>query len=478
MKGYHTELPSTDFAITTVNVPDRLDQREVDDRKLEEEESPRYVVRGWGSVLRIWSRRLLPYLVLAALLFAAGIWLSDQREALAVGRISQRMSVALHVPVRIKDSRVRTTPAPALVLTGVDLGSQIRLEEITLEFTAPSLWQAVLSGQRRWGDVVVSSPTLTFEQANQLLTWLASLDSLVPDSVTRVRFDQVRFPGRRLLPDRYEASTRRESNGKFTMVTLRRLDTGGSMQLQVTPDRAGGPIAFQCDASDWQPPFAPKIAWSEFVANGHISSNEIDIEKFSMGSAFGGIEGRLTVSRHEQGTPAWLASGHVSTVGIDVPTVLQQASGVTPPPGEAPPPATVAMSGTASIDALLVGGGGTLEEALSGLAADGDITVRSAALNGINLGFAASRPSANSSGTAGAITRFTKFQTSFVAGSSGVLLRKIHGAAGALSVHGELGVAPSLALDGLLHVDLGGSRIQAPLRVHVRGTLAHPQFGR
>ena len=63
MVGTHSEFPSTDFAITSVNVPDRLDQREVDDRKLQDEASF-YARRRWRSALRIWSRRLLPYLML------------------------------------------------------------------------------------------------------------------------------------------------------------------------------------------------------------------------------------------------------------------------------------------------------------------------------------------------------------------------------------------------------------------------------
>jgi len=390
------------------------------------------------------------------------------------------MSAALNMPVHVQDTHFRTTPAPALVLTGIDFNSQVRLDEVVLEFTAPSLWRAVLSGQRRWGDVVVSSTTsLTLDQASQLLTWLGSLDKLVPDSVTKVRFSQVRFAGSGLLPDRYEAFTLREGNGQFTMVTLRRVETPGSMQLQVTPDRAGGQAAFQCDAADWRPPFTPKTAWSEFVASGHFGPNAIAIERFSLGSAFGGLDGRLTVSRREHGSPAWFADGHLSTIGIDVPTLIQQASGVAVASVDATPPgATTPMSGTAAIDATLAGSGGTPEEALAGLIAEGEVTVRSATLNGINLGYAASRPSPSNSTSSSATTRFTHFESSFIAGSSGVLFRKIHGMAGALSTRGELTVASDLTLNGLLHVNLGGSRIQAPLRIHVRGAVAHPQYGR
>ena len=228
MPGRHTEFPSSDFAITSVNVGDRLDQREIEDRKQQEEWSF-YARRHWGSTLRVWARRLVPYAVLLAVLAFAGGWLAEERDALAANRIAQRLSSALRIPVKVQDSRFRTTPAPAMILSGVDLGGQLRLDEVVLEFTAPSLWQSVISGHRRWGDIVISPLTLNFDQASHLLTWLSSIDGVVPDSVTKVRISQLRFRGSGLLPDPYEATARRESNGKFVSVTLRRLGSPGTM---------------------------------------------------------------------------------------------------------------------------------------------------------------------------------------------------------------------------------------------------------
>ena len=475
MAGPRTEFPSTDFAITSVNVPDRLDLREVDDRK-QQDEASLYARR--SPLLRIWFRRVLPYLLLLALLGLAANWLSEQRETLASGRLAQSLSAALHVPVHIADSRLRTTPAPALVVTGVDLGGKVRLDEVALEFTAPSLWQALMSGQRRWGDIVVSSASLNFDQAGQLLTWLGSLDQVVPNSVTKVRFAQVTFPGSGLLPERYEAVTRRDPTGSFTSVTLRRLDTPGSMQLQLTPDRAGGPITFQCDGADWRPPFAPHAAWTELVGSGHISPTSIDLERFTLGGPFGAIEGQLSV--HRMAPSAWMAEGRVSSVGLDVPAVILQVSKPAPVNTEAPASTPTPMAGTAAIEALLKGTGTTPEEALAHLVAAGQLKVRSAVLNGINLGYAASRPSTNSAGSA-ASTRFTLLETSFTTGATGpgsVVFRDIHATAGALSTRGEVVVAPDLTLDGLLHVNLGGTRVQAPLRIRVRGDVLHPQFVR
>jgi hypothetical protein len=476
MPGTHSEFPSTDFAITSVNVGDRLDQREIDDRKQQDEWSF-YARRRWGPALRVWVRRLIPYVVLLALLGFAGVWLADEREALGADRIAQHLSAALRVPVKVQDSRFRTAPAPAMVLTGVDLGGQVRLGEVTLEFTAPSLWQAVISGHRRWGDIVISPLTLTFDQANQLLTWLKGLDGVVPDSVTKVRLQEVRFAGSGLLPERYEALTRREANGHFASVTLRRLGTPGTMQLRVTPDTAGGAASFECDAADWQPPFAPHIKWTEMVATGHANAGEISLDKFTLGSAFGAIEGHLAVRSQAKGPAAWAADGQISSVGIDVPTIVQQVTKPGQPAADRDEAASTPIAGTAAIEAALAGAGATPEEALSQLIAAGEIKVRGAVLNGINLGYAASRPSANSPSST-ASTRFTQLNASFVASSNGVMFRNIHGTAGALSARGEVTVTPSLAVDGLLHIDLGGSRVQAPLRIHVRGDIAQPKYGR
>ncbi|HEY4038798.1 MAG TPA: hypothetical protein VGM15_08250, partial [Burkholderiaceae bacterium] len=77
MPGRHTEFPTSDFAITSVNVGDRLDQREIDDRKQQEEWSF-YTRRHWGSSLRIWARRLAPYIILLGVVAVAGNWLAEE----------------------------------------------------------------------------------------------------------------------------------------------------------------------------------------------------------------------------------------------------------------------------------------------------------------------------------------------------------------------------------------------------------------
>jgi len=83
MVGTHSEFPSTDFAITSVNVPDRLDQREVDDRKLQ---TKRRFTRGDVAIgVPDLVAPAAAYLMLLAVLGLAGSWLAEQREAMAAG---------------------------------------------------------------------------------------------------------------------------------------------------------------------------------------------------------------------------------------------------------------------------------------------------------------------------------------------------------------------------------------------------------
>jgi hypothetical protein len=474
MASYHTEMPNTDFAITTVNIPDRLDQRDLDDRKQEEEESSIYAQRrlAW----RVWLRRGIPWLILALVLLLLGSWLSAQREAMTASRISQRLSTALRLQVRIQDTHLRAAPVPALVLSGVDLGTRMHLDEVAVQFAASSLWQAILSGHRRWGDVVVSPVSVNYDQARTALSWLALLGQAVPDSVSRVRVEEVRFAGTALLPDHYEAITRRDPAGRFTSLLLRRSDRPGTMQIQFTPDDATGNVAFQCDAADWQPPFAPKTAWSEFVASGHVGDAGLDVDKYSIVAAFGGIDGSLAIHRRDHGSPAWLLSGTASSVGLDLSALVQQVTHQPAPADDEKEKAKVfAVAGMAAIEASLVGGADTLEGALADMAAEGRVQVRNTLINGINLGMLASHPTESGNGNGGA-TRFSEFSAQVVAGSHGVTLRQIHGSAGAMSTRGELLVGKDLGLSGLLHVDLGGSRIQAPLRLRIGGTIGHPTY--
>jgi hypothetical protein len=162
--------------------------------------------------------------------------------------------------------------------------------------------------------------------------------------------------------------------------------------------------------------------------------------------------------------------------GIDIAALIQQ---VAPPanPDDANDTAPAMLQGTASFDGPISGKGTTLDDAIAASEFLGPVSVRSPVLNGINLGFAATHPGATVNAGGGS-TRFISMEAIAEARGSDVTIRDIRAHAGALAAFGQISVSPDHKLSGLLHVDLGKTRVLAPIRVAVHGTVAKPEFGR
>jgi len=165
----------------------------------------------------------------------------------------------------------------------------------------------------------------------------------------------------------------------------------------------------------------------------------------------------------------WAITGTAAGTNLDIEAVLKQAGGAAG--GQQ---AQVPFAGVASFDVLLAGRGPSLTEAIESTVATGPMRVRWALLNGINLGYVATRPGTQSGG----VTRFTELTGWISAGPAGVSFQDLNGRAGALTTRGEVAIATDRRISGSLHVDLGGTRMQAPLNIQLRGNLLAPEFGR
>jgi hypothetical protein len=73
-------------------------------------------------------------------------------------------------------------------------------------------------------------------------------------------------------------------------------------------------------------------------------------------------------------------------------------------------------------------------------------------------------------------TRFTEFNGLMAASANGVRFEDTGGRAGAMAARGDFTVAPDLALAGGVRVELGTTRVQAPITLRVRGTALEPRF--
>ncbi len=462
---------ATDFAITTVNVPDRLDVQEA---RARDDEMRRRRLLPDRYFISLWVKRVLWLAVLGGL----GYWLfqsvAPMRAELSAERMSERLSLAAGQPVQVQDTEIGLIPSPKYVLRSVGLPGGVAVDQVQLHVNWRDAFEALRGGQVIWGEALVPRLTITAEQALGLATFVGGLSGQLPASISTLRVGELTIKDAVVLNDRYEAVVRRDGSGRFGAVDLRALGSNGNARMVVTAGigETGNPgLAFRVDATQWRPPLGPAVAWPDFNAEGWAEDNLILIHSFLAAGYYGAVQGTAAAAADVE----WVATAYLRGTNLDLEALLQSLrTGVARDGGAAEAGARVPMQGTATLDLVGIGRGDSLAEALAGGEIFGPVQVRWAVLNGINLGYAATQGY-----TGGGLTRFTELQAEVAAGGgAGLTVKNILGRAGAMTARGQFTVAPDLALDGALRVELGATRIQAPLNLRVRGTALEPRFGR
>ena len=462
--GHGLNGVSTNWAITTVNVPDRLDLQEERDRAEEIE----YSDGRRREILRVWMKRLLMVAVIAVI--AAGIYatLAPLREETSAARVSERLTAVFKRRVQVADTDFRFSPTPRLTVRGIDVGGQFKSDEVSLLINWKDLWSAIRGGNWVWSEALIAPMSVTPAQAAYIVRTLPGGARELPSKISTIRFASVRIGDSRLFPDAFEGVLRRTSDGTFGPLVLRPLDSDGTMQLSFRPGRLPDgreSIEFRLNADRWIPPFGPRVRWNEIQATGRIFDNVVEVSDFTLAGFFGMTSGTVYAATDVE----WAITGIAGASNIDVESVLQT---LRPPAqvasGDAPP---TAVQGTATMSLTLAGRGPTLDDAIARTALAGPFQIRWATLNGINLGLAASQ-GAMAAGT----TRFTEFNGLMAASANGVRFEDTGGRAGAMAARGDFTVDPDLALAGGVRVELGTQRVQAPVSLRVRGTALAPRF--
>jgi hypothetical protein len=464
-KTWEGTAGSTDFVITTVNVPDRLDVQEVRAREDEDDDRTERFWIDWYAI-RTWVVRVLMIgLIVGAGLFA---WESTQplRADLSPERIAERLAQATGQPVKVGGTDFRFTPTPRFVISDLEVGKVWRTNAITLHFNWEDAWRAVRGGGWIWGEASVGAIKIGIDQAEFLLRVLPRLSTALPSSISTVRFEAIEFQGVRELPGAFEGLIRRNAEGSFGAITLKNAD--GSIAFSATPPGVAESVGVQFDATNWRATVGPSIVWNEVHASIRARPGLIEIPEFLLAGFFGSVKG----SAYAASDVHWVVTGNATGTNLDIEAILRQAAGskVTDESNRRQMP----LAGTAAFDLLLAGHGPSLGEAIDATVASGPVRVRWATLHGINLGYAASRPGSQSGG----ITRFTDLTGWVSAGPAGTSFQDLDGRAGALATRGEVAVGTDQRLSGSLRVDLGGARVQAPLNLQLRGNLLAPEFGR
>jgi len=462
------ESNATHFAITTVNVPDRLDLRDMDDRKHMEDDNRERSFD--AAAFRTWLPRLLLIGLISGLAFVLFELIDTWHTALSAPQLSQRLSNTLGVPVRVESSQLIFFPKPQLVMRKVNVNEMAVLDTISVNVSTKHIAQYFQGHGWNWGEAVVGASSLTLAQCQQMANLIPHLDAALPSSLASLRIEHLEIPDQNLFPGAWDVSIARVIGKGFLTAAFIQHSKTGSLQIQFTPSVNPALIDFELEARNWVLPFGPTFAIEEAVASGQLSLDHVELHQFSLGGPFGAVRGQISASLDK----GWTIDGAAQTEGIDLDALIRQ---MTPPAGDASKQDTPSvMQGTASFDGKFSGHGNSLEEAIGATVFQAPVHVRSPVLNGINLGFAATHPGANESVTGGS-TRFSTLEAQIDAHADQVTFRDIRAHAGALAAFGQVSVAPSHALSGLLHVDLGATRVLAPIRVGVHGTIIRPEFG-
>jgi hypothetical protein len=455
----------SDFAITSVNVPDRLDTQEVRARADDDSQS---------SVHRFHRDdvfRAVKWLAGVLLLVAASVWAARQlapvRAAISPAGIEAQVSKALGVPVSVADTELRFSPTPRLIITGMVAQSGWRLPEIAVDFN----WRDVLRGLQTssWalGEARVAAIELTGAEALALLQSVRGASGLSA-AVSTIRLQRVSFPDLVFLSGRYEAVIRRDGKKDFSSVSLKRLDTDGQVDLEITPPSVpDGSAKFALFATKWAAAVGPAVTWSEANAQGEFRADLLKVDSYSVGAQFGNLNGAALIAREGLG---WRLTGNVRGPDLNLEELIRHAAGLGGSEAEL---ARIPLRGIAKFDLPLSGTGTTVNQMLERAKAAGTVSVSGATLGGLNLGLAATQGGASA---AGGTTRFADLEFDVSASGDGLVVRNVAGRAGNLRVHGGFDVDRKLQLNGSLRPEVTSPRGVVGTQVRLGGTIAAPTY--
>jgi hypothetical protein len=461
--------PATDFAITTVNIPDRLDAQEVRARADFERD---VIESGPGAALTRWL--WVAAMLIAALSLAAFVWRATApvRGRLSSDGVSERLTGSLGVPVSVGKTSFRFVPAPAFEVRDIKVQGQYAIPLATLQLSWNSVVKAMQGGGWEWGELRVGPMELTSAQGLSMLQGQTGLVRVLPESVKLVRFNSLSFSDTGLLPARYEAvATRTAEGGPIERIALSEIGSGSDMALLLTP--SGVRTAFHLKAARARLPFGPPVTWEQVLAEGSFTSTSARVETLGLRGWGGEITGSVAAAKAAAGP--WAANGSLQGSNVDLVAVLGDFRARAPRGNEQRGGPPVAQ-GSVDFSASIGGRGSDLDSALAHWVATGKARVRFGVLNGISLGTAATQGMSSPDALTGS-TRFADLEALFIASPSGLTLREISGRSGALRVSGAVSIGPDLSVDGLLRSEVATAHAGRGTDVRVSGTVLTPLFG-
>ena len=209
--GGRNEPLFTDFAITTIDIPDRLDAQSVQTLQSENyRRASRFSLT--RSAAEIWLRRLLWLALVVALGALAWLGVEAVRAQISKEAIASRIAAATGLPVTIAVRELVWLPTPGIDLRDLRIGSGFRADQVEIRYSWDGLAQAV-SRRRLLPEATVAPMQLSAEQAIAVVRLGSMMRSDSGLGLGAVRFSTVTFRDMPLLPEQYEIVLQHQSGG-------------------------------------------------------------------------------------------------------------------------------------------------------------------------------------------------------------------------------------------------------------------------
>lgn len=463
--GRRVEPASTDFAITTLDIPDRLDVQSARSLQSDDYGRPsRFSLT--RSAAEIWFRRLLWLALLVLLGALAWLGLGAARAQLSKEAISARIAAATGLPVAIAARELVWMPTPGIDLRDVRIGSDLRVDLVKVRYSWDGLAQAI-SRRRILPEATVGPMQLSAEQGIALVRLGSMMRSDSGLGLGAVRFSAVTFRDMPLLSEQYEILLQPQSGRIAAPFALRQLGGRGEMRLLVSAE-GNGELRFDLNAQRWAAPFASALVWDSLVAQGRAWPRGIVVESFTAKTPAAQVDGAWAAASDVQ----WSTAGSFQSDNADLEGVIRtlvasedQAAFQSP------------LRGRASVSALGSGHGTSLKDAIDRSVFTGQVQARALTLAGVNLGLLAAH--ATPVQAAGGSTRFSELTADLLWTPAGLSIRDIRGQSGGMLTRGQIAVSSDLRISGSLTIDLLSVLPQSqPAPLKIGGTVLGPQFGR
>jgi hypothetical protein len=224
-------------------------------------------------------------------------------------------------------------------------------------------------------------------------------------------------------------------------------------KLSVRLQPQGGRAAIEISSDSFPLPLGMDLAFSEFLAKGTVTRNEVALSEVEA-RAFGG---RLLGNARLRWSDGWSLEGDLAVRQMDAGKIAAPllAGG------------TLQAKGTYSMKALLP------ERLLMNLRLEGNFTVQKGSITNVDM-----TRLLQGSGSGGGTTLFSEMSGGVSADANRVLVRQIRLAAGLLNGTGQGEMDPQKNLSGRMQIELRAQSVQARATLTVAGTLQNPQFRR